>query len=366
MTDSEWMERALALAKRGKGHTAPNPTVGAVLVRDGVVVGEGYHTAAGQPHAEIEALRAAGDQARGATLYVTLEPCCHHGRTPPCTEAILAAGVARVVIGTGDPNPAVAGQGIAQLRAAGVAVEVGVLEAQCRRINQPFFVRVTMGLPLATLKMALSLDGKLATRSGRSRWITGEAARADAHRLRAEADAVLVGARTALLDDPLLTCRLDAPVRQPLRVVLDGAGRLPPTGALAMSARDYPTVVYTSGASPIHWRHALTARGVHVETMPPGPRGLALRPVLKHLAALGVNEVLVEGGQQVLSSFLSEGLAHRLVAYIAPVIIGGADAPVPFTQPAAETMEQVLRLRAVEIARLGDDARIEGWLVDPV
>lgn len=360
------MRRALALAERGRGFTSPNPTVGAVLVRDGEVVGEGYHHAAGLAHAEVEALRSAGNRARGATLYVTLEPCCHHGRTPPCTHSVIWSGVSRVVAGVLDPNPRVAGKGVRTLRAAGVTVDVGICEQECRRINLPFFLRVTTGFPMVTLKAATSLDGRIATRSGHSRWITGEAARQDVHRLRGWADAVVIGVGTALADDPQLSCRLEGlAVCQPRRVVLDSRGRLPLTAQLVKTACRQPTIVYTTYTSPSDWREALTSAGVAVVAVPQGADGCDLRTVLTDLSIHGANDVLVEGGQRVFASFLSAGLVHRIMVYVAPVVIGGKDAPAAFTAPVAESMEHALRLRSVDIQRLGDDVRIEGWLIEP-
>ncbi|MFH1468897.1 MAG: bifunctional diaminohydroxyphosphoribosylaminopyrimidine deaminase/5-amino-6-(5-phosphoribosylamino)uracil reductase RibD [Pseudomonadota bacterium] len=313
MNDADYMHRCLELAARAVGRTAPNPLVGAVIVAGGEIVGEGFHARAGEAHAEVLALRRAGQRARGATLYVNLEPCDHHGRTPPCTEAILTAGIRRVVIGMSDPNPLVLGRGIQRLRAAGLEVEVGVRFDDCRAVNADFVTAMERGRPRVTLKAAATLDGRIATQTGESQWITSPEARAHVHRLRNERDAVLVGAGTALVDDPALTCRL-AGGRDPVPVVLDSRLRVPVTARMfAAGAR---ALVYTAVAPPPE--HPAT-----VVRVAAGPGGLDLGEVLADLLRRGLHSVLVEGGGQVHRSFLDAGLVDVVLLYLAPAVLGG-------------------------------------------
>lgn len=355
-----WMRRALALAERGRGSTSPNPMVGAVLVRDGEVVGEGFHRAPGAPHAEALALATAGALAAGATCYVTLEPCVHHGRTPPCADALVAAGVGRVVAAMEDPDPRVRGGGFARLRAAGVEVEVGVGATEAKAQNAAFVLHRRLGRPRVTLKAAASLDGKVAAPDGTSQWITGAAARADAHRLRAEADAVVVGAGTALADDPRLTVRLPGWTgRQPLRVLVDSAGRVGAGGRLFDASA--PTLVATTAAAPVAATRAWAAAGAEVLVCPeaPGaPGGVDLTDLVKALGARDVLELLVEGGPRLHASFWSAGLADRLVWYLAPLVIGGDAAPGLLPGAGAPTLANAQGLHLESVDRLGDDLRI--------
>lgn len=298
------MALALRLAERGLGRTWPNPAVGCVVARDDRIVGRGWTQPGGRPHAEVEALRRAGARALGATAYVSLEPCAHYGRTPPCTMALLQAGVRRVVAAAPDPDPRVDGRGIAQLRQAGVEVETGVMQAEALALNAGFILRVRAGRPLVTLKLATSLDGRIATRTGASQWITGEVARARAHQLRATHDAILIGSGTALADDPALTCRLPGlEDRSPVRVVLDGRLRLPPTSRLAQSAREVPTWVVTRAGADPGCAAALEQQGVEVLTVGVDGGG---RPdvglALAALAGRGITRVLVEGGAELAAS----------------------------------------------------------------
>jgi diaminohydroxyphosphoribosylaminopyrimidine deaminase/5-amino-6-(5-phosphoribosylamino)uracil reductase len=351
------MRRALALAERGRGSTRPNPVVGAVLVRDGRVVGEGYHVRPGEPHAEVHALAAAGAAARGATLYVSLEPCCHTGRTGPCTEAILAAGPTRVVVGYRDPNPRVDGRGTARLRRAGIRVDVGCLEAECRAANRAFAVWIREGRPLVTLKAAVTLDGFLADRFRRARrapvWITGEAARREAHVLRAAHDAVLVGAGTVRADDPRLTVRLPglrgAP--GPLRVVLDGRLRTPATAHLLDGGP--PTLIVTAADGPGRGRaRALEARGAEVLALPGRDGRVALRRVLGALAEREVQSLLVEGGAEVLGAFVDARLVDRVALFVAPRLLG---AGVPMAAGRGVPVAQALRLGPIAARPIDGD-----------
>lgn len=363
--DALWMTRAFELARRGRATTTPNPRVGCVLVRDGLPVGEGWHERAGGPHAEVVALRAAGDRARGSTAYVTLEPCSHVGRTGPCCEALAAAGVAGVVAAMQDPNPLVSGSGLERLRAAGIAVRTGVLEAQARALNPGFIARMTRGWPWIRLKVGMSLDGRTALANGTSQWITSAAAREDVQRLRAEACAVMTASGTALADDPRLTARLAGVQRQPQRVLLDGTLRVAPAARLF----DTPACLVLARASVLADQGPdggaaragrLAARGARVRGLPEDPAApgrVDLRAVLRALGEESFNEVLVEAGAGLNGALLRAGLVDECVFYLAPVLLGdGARGPAqlgPFEQ-----LSEGLRLRLVEVAQVGPDLRV--------
>lgn len=341
------MRRALSLARRGWGQTAPNPLVGAVVVRDGSVVGEGYHARWGEAHAEVAALRAAGPLARGATIYVTLEPCDHQGKTPPCTQALIAAGVARVVVAARDPNPAAAG-GIERLRAAGIAVTVGVEEEAARELNAPFFFAYGASRPWVTLKLAVSLDGAIADASGRSRWITGPRARAQVHLLRAGSDAVGVGVGTVLADDPSLTVRAAPPPRvSPTRVVFDRRARTPLDAALVRTAREVPTVLVTECPDAERTR-ALEGAGVGIV------RAGSLAAGLEALARGGIRSLLVEGGARLAGALLDGALVDRLIIFQGPVLLG-AGALGAFDYARSADLAEAPRFRVLERRAIGDD-----------
>jgi diaminohydroxyphosphoribosylaminopyrimidine deaminase/5-amino-6-(5-phosphoribosylamino)uracil reductase len=333
-----------------------------VIVVDGVVVGTGATRPPGGAHAEAEALAAAGERARGATAYVTLEPCNHHGRTAPCVDALVSAGVARVVVATTDPDPLVSGVGIAALRAHGIAVDVGVGADRAEQDLAPYLVHRREGRAATLLKLATSLDGRIAAADGSSRWITGPAARADAHRLRAESQAVVVGAGTALADHPSLTVR-DAPIAewgQPLRVLLDARGRVPATGPL-FDADLAPTLVLTTDAAPDHAVGAWLAAGAKVQHLPPasGPAGgVDLHAALVHLGTVGVLQAMVEGGATLAGGLVAGGLADRLVAYVAPIVLGVDGLPA-FALPGPASMTDALRWRLAGVTRVGDDVRLD-------
>ena len=354
------MRRALELAARGRGRVSPNPMVGAVVVSGGAVVGEGwYEGPRGRPHAEIKALTAAGERARGATLYCTLEPCDHHGSTPPCTEALVASGIANVVVAAGDPNPIVDGRGFARLRSAGIEVIDGLLAAEAHRLNAAFERHVTTGLPYVTLKTAATLDGKTAARDGSSRWITGEAARADVHRLRAGADAIVIGAGTAISDDPALTVRGPASAaRPPLRVVVDAAGRVSP--ALRLFDGAAPTLVATTDLADAGLLAAWTASGAEVVVLDRDSSGLvSLEHLLSHLGKRDVQNLLLEGGATLAWSFVREGSVDRVIVYVAPKLIGGQEAPGILGGSGFSSLDQALQLSIVSVDRIGDDLRVE-------
>ena len=318
------MRAALALARRGNGRTWPNPSVGCVIVRDGRVVGRATTAQGGRPHAEPQALAMAGSAARGATAYVTLEPCCFHGRTPPCTEALVAAGIARVVVGVRDPDPRVNGAGLARLPAAGIVVEEAVLEAEAEDVVAGFFSRIRRGRPMVTLKLASTLDGRIATRTGESQWITGEPARRMAHALRGRHDAVLVGVGTVLADNPDLTCRISGFKAGPMvRVVADSHLRTPLTARLVATAAAVPTWVLTRESADAHRAAAFESAGVAVIRLGDAPVGVDLAHGLRMLAERGITRLLVEGGAQLAAALLRDDLVDRIAWFHAPAVMGG-------------------------------------------
>ena len=363
MSASAYMERALALARDAAGSTSPNPAVGAVAVRNGEVVGEGHTQPAGQAHAEIMALRQAGSKARGATLFVTLEPCSHFGRTPPCTDAIIEAGVVSVTIAVMDPNPLVFGQGAARLLDAGVSVGVGDGEDEAAELIAPHAKFIRTGTPLVTAKFAMSLDGKIATRTGDSKWITSEESRRYAHELRRRSDAIMVGIGTALADDPQLTARDadgDPLPRQPLRVIVDSAGRLPSDAALLAQPGDTLVAMAREDADA---RTRLESAGASVFAAGDDGRGdgrVNLGALLAELGRRKITSVLVEGGGGLLGSLFDEGLVDRMVGFVAPVIIGGSDALSPVGGSGAAMMADAVRLSGARVERVGGDVVVMG------
>lgn len=361
LTDTGYMRRALSEARRGRGTSWPNPMVGALIVRGGRVVGRGFHRRPGEPHAEVNALGRARRRARGSTVYVTLEPCSHCGRTPPCADALIEAGVARVVFSHYDPNPTVAGRGAEQLRAAGIDVSVGVLGDEARRLNEVFVRLVTSGRPFVTLKSATTLDGCVATASGHSQWITGVPARRRVHAMRRDHGAVLVGVGTVLADDPSLTVR-EVPGPSPLRIVLDSWLRTPATARLATTLAQGTVFVCREDAD-LNRRSALEAAGATVWPLPAAADGRpGLTALLERAAEESIPSILVEGGRAVFTSFLQEGRADKLCAFVAPRIIGGG---LGLTLPLArERMDEALELHAVRVHAFGQDALLEGYF-DP-
>lgn len=366
------MRLALRLAAKGRGRTSPNPLVGAVVVSGGRIVGQGYHHRAGGPHAEIHALHDAGRRAAGATLYLTLEPCVHlKKRTPPCVPTVIQAGVRRVVIAMSDPNPLVNGKGIRALRRAGVRVEVGRLQAEAERLNEAYSHRVRTGRPFVTLKAAMTLDGKIAAAGGESQWITGEASRQDAHRLRADSDAILVGIGTVLADDPRLTVRLiERRARserrpQPLRVVLDSRLRFPLGARMLKAPAGGPVVVVTTATASERRGAALEQKGVQVVRVQGSISGVSLRHAVRALASLGINRLLVEGGGEVNAAFLKAGLVDRVVLYVAPKLLGGRDA-VGVIGGTSPSLAKALLLAPPNVTRLGNDLRLEARIHRPL
>jgi diaminohydroxyphosphoribosylaminopyrimidine deaminase/5-amino-6-(5-phosphoribosylamino)uracil reductase len=348
------MARALQLARRGLYSTDPNPRVGCVIVRDQAVVGEGWHERAGGPHAEIVALHAAGDRARGATVYVTLEPCSHHGRTPPCADALIAAGVSRVVAAMPDPDPRVATAGISRLREAGMAVEIGLMEAQAESLNPGFLSRMRRGRPWVRAKLAASLDGRTAMASGESKWITGEAARDDVQRWRARSSAILTGIGTVLADDPQLNVRLPDVERQPMRVVVDSNLSMPATARMLSGGGAVLVVTANDDAG---YAETLAATGAEVMFLPAGQRTVDLVGLMDQLAAREINEVHLEAGANLCGAMLAAGLVDELVLYLAPHLLG-SQARGLFNLPGLERLADRVALQVTDVRSVGDDLRV--------
>ncbi len=362
--DWPWMRRALELAERGRGFVEPNPLVGAVVVRDGQLVGEGSHQRYGEAHAEVHALAAAGAAAQGATLYVTLEPCCHHGKTPPCTDAIRRAGIRRVVAAMPDPFPQVSGQGVALLRGAGIDVEVGLGEAEARRLNVPYLKLLATGWPYVHAKWAMTLDGKICTRTGDSKWISGEASRRRVHTLRGRMDAIVVGVGTALADDPLLTARPPGP-RVAARVVLDSRGRLPPSSQLARTARDAPVVIVTAQGRAEEQAAVLAELGCEGLALPAEGGRPSLTVLLSELGRRRMTNVLVEGGAEVLGSCLDAGAIDEVHIFLAPILVGGGAAKGPVAGKGVARLAEALRLEEWRVEQVEGDVLLHGRTTRP-
>ena len=359
--DEAVMRHALALAARGLGRVEPNPMVGAVLV-DGArnLIAEGFHERFGGSHAEANALAAAGDRARGATLFVTLEPCCHFGKTPPCSRAVIAAGVKRVVAATGDPAPHVAGGGFAELRAAGVETEVGLCGDEARRLIAPFVTLTTLGRPFVHAKWAMTLDGKIASRTGHSKWISNAESRRVTHGLRGRMDAIVVGAATALADDPLLTARPPGP-RTPVRIVIDARAVLPFDSHLVRTASESPVLLATTERGDPERLRELTAGGVESFVLPGNPAGrVPLDALLAELGRRRMTNVLVEGGSRLLGNLFDARLIDEVHVFLAPKLVGGADAPSPFGGRGLDRVPDVSQLDDVEMTPLGDNVYVRG------
>lgn len=353
--DLFWMGEALRLARRGEGLTRPNPPVGALVVRGNVAAGRGYHRKAGGPHAEVYALRQAGSQARGGTLYVTLEPCCTWGRTPPCTDAILAAGIRRVVVATRDPNPRHAGRGLAVLRRAGLRVDTGVREGEARDLIAPFAVWIRRRRPMVTLKLAASLDGGIADATGRSKWISGESSRREAHDLRRRSDAIMVGAGTVLADDPSLLPR-PARGRCPFRIVVDARGHVSPEARVFRGREEGGTLVATTRRCPASRCAAYAMAGAEVVVLPGSGGGVSLPALFRHLGRAGILRVMVEGGGTLAESLFRAGLVDEMVLFLAPLVIGGQG--VRSVGGRGWLLRRAPRLRLVEERRCGDDVML--------
>jgi diaminohydroxyphosphoribosylaminopyrimidine deaminase/5-amino-6-(5-phosphoribosylamino)uracil reductase len=377
--DQTYLKRALALAKRGEGKTSPNPMVGSVIIRPlkpreqmrsghrAEIVGEGYHHGPGQPHAEIVALAKAGRLARGGTLYTNLEPCCHTDkRTPPCVDALIASGITRVVIAMKDPNPKVNGRGIARLEEAGIAVTTGIMEAEARQFNERFVKYMITKRPFVILKAAMTLDGKIATRQGESRWISGPEARTEVHQLRSRVDAVLVGIGTVLADNPLLTARNEGGGKNPLRVVIDPGLKIPLTARLVRSIQEAPTLILTQPRKTGKKIEQLQQGGVWVERLRAKKGHFDWKEILQMLGRMGVTSLLIEGGAEVNGQVLREGVVDKVLFYIAPRLLCGNDAKAVAAGRAMASLADAVRLYDLQVAHVGDDLRIEGYLKRPV
>jgi diaminohydroxyphosphoribosylaminopyrimidine deaminase / 5-amino-6-(5-phosphoribosylamino)uracil reductase len=363
MNHEFFMQLALELAEKGRGYTAPNPMVGAVVVKDGQVVGQGYHQAPGGPHAEVNAIAAAGGAARGADLYVNLEPCNHTGRTPPCTAAILAAGIRRVVMAMADPNPDVAGGGRGFLEARGVEVLGGVCEAQALRLNEVFVKFVRTRRPFVALKCAATLDGRIATRTGDARWVTGEPARLFGHRLRHWLDGILVGVKTVRADDPSLTARLDGGGgRDPVRLILDTHLSTPPGAKMLRQKSESDTIIFCQPSADPARRRALTAAGARVLAAPEKGGRIDLAALMKPLAEMGVTSLLIEGGAEVIAAALAADIVDKIYFFYAPKILGGDDGVPICRGPGPALMRQCKPVRDLSVRQLGEDVLISGYL----
>jgi diaminohydroxyphosphoribosylaminopyrimidine deaminase/5-amino-6-(5-phosphoribosylamino)uracil reductase len=365
-SDELHLMRAVELAERARGRTSPNPLVGAVVVKEGRVLGEGWHHEAGMPHAEREALAACTEDTAGATMYVSLEPCCHHGRTPPCTEAIVEAGISRVVVASDDPSEHASGRSLGILRDEGIRVDIaaGAPAHAAMLLNQPFRKHAKTGRPHVLFKSAMSLDGKVATSTGDSQWISGEQSRAMSHRWRAEVDAVAVGIGTALADDPLLTARIDGVHRQPARVVFDSEARLPLTSQLVQTAGEVPLyLVCSRGASRAN-TDGLEVAGVEVIVAPGENEGARVRSALSELGSRGIQSMLLEGGPHLAGAFLDAGEVDEVRLFVAPMLLGGRHARVPLEGQGVEAIEAARRAISSDVERVHDDVLIKARMTE--
>lgn len=360
MTDQQYMQRAIGLANRGLGRVNPNPLVGAVIVKEGRIIGEGWHEYYGGLHAERNAFLHCSEDTAGATMYVTLEPCCHYGKTPPCTEAVIEHRIARVVVGMKDPNPLVAGKGIALLRSAGIEVVTGVEEATIREQNRIFLKYITTGRPWVVMKTAMTLDGKIATRTGDSRWVTGEAARNRVQQMRSEYMGIMVGIGTVLADDPLLNCRLEGEVRQPVRIVVDSRLRIPEDSQLVRTAAAYRTILAYTERNNQEKLDRLTLLGVEPVHCLVKENRVDLEDLLHILGGKGIDAVLLEGGGELNESFLQQGLVDEVAAFIAPKLIGGREAKTPVEGRGVDRMSEAIVLQQVSLEKVGEDILVRG------
>lgn len=360
-TDQYYMQLALDLAASAKGKTNPNPLVGAILVKDGVIAGTGIHRKAGEPHAEVHAFRMAGEYAKGATLYVTLEPCSHYGKTPPCAHLVKDSGVSRVVVAMQDPNPEVAGRGIALIREAGIEVEVGVLEDEAKRLNERFIHNMLTSRPFVISKFAMTLDGKLATHTGHSKWITGAQARENVHQLRNEVDAILVGIGTVLADNPSLTTRIpEVGGKNPVRIIMDSELRTP-LEANVVNTNEAKTIIVTTEQANPDRRKWLQAKGVEFIFVPKTDTGLHVDAMLAKLYKQGITDVLVEGGGAINASFLRANVINKYLIYIAPKLLGGQHSLTPVTGYDVERMDEALDVTFETVVKIGDDLCITAY-----
>ncbi len=360
VTDQEWMKQVLCLAERGRGRTSPNPMVGAILVKEGKKVGEGYHAKAGEPHAEVLALEQAREKAKGATLYINLEPCTHYGRTPPCSPRVIEANVKRVVIGTEDPNPLVKGKGIESLIQSGLNVQVGILEKECQRLNEAFFKYIVTKEPFVILKVASTLDGRISTQTGDSKWITGEGSRRFVHQLRNVVDGVMVGIGTILKDDPLLTTRIRGG-RDPYRIILDSHLRIPEE-AKVIGESPSRVIIGTTEAGAGEKMEGLKKKGVQILVLAAKEGRVDLKACLKRLGEMEIMTLLVEGGSEVNGSFFDERILDKFCLFLSPKWIGDREAPGIFGGQGVKNLEEAVGLKEVRVRKMGEDFLLEGYV----
>lgn len=358
-TDEQYMRRALELARKGEGHVNPNPMVGAVVVKDGEIIGEGYHEKYGELHAERNALKNCGKSPKGADIYVTLEPCCHYGKTPPCTEAIIESGIKRVVVGSLDANPLVAGKGIRILREAGIEVIEGVLQKECEELNKIFFHFIKTGMPYVTMKYAMTLDGKIATHTGASKWITGEAARKKVHEDRGRFMAIMAGVGTVLADDPLLTCRVEGK-KSPIRIICDTHLRTPVDTQIVQTAGEVRTIFAVSEKVADEKKREYRKAGCEFIELPEKSERIDLKHLMQRLGEMKIDSVLLEGGGTLNDTALKSGIVNAVQAYIAPKIFGGSEAKTPVEGMGVALPEEAFRLTNTKISYWGEDILLEG------
>ena len=358
--DIKYMKRALELAEKGKGHTSPNPMVGAVIVKDGRIIGEGYHEKVGEAHAEVNAISSATESVEGATIYVTLEPCSHYGKTPPCSNLIIEKKLKKVVVAATDPNPLVSGSGLERLRKAGIEVVEGVLEEESNRLNEVFIKYITTKTPFVVMKYAMSLDGKIATETGDSKWISSEESRAHAHHLRGYLSGIMAGIGTVLEDDPKLTCRVPG-YHNPIRIILDSKLRVP-LDAQALSDQDKaPTLILTTDDSSVVKRRQLTDLGVQVLVVPERNGQVELKNAMVLLGEKGIDSILLEGGGTLNAAALEAGIIDKVNIYVAPKLIGGKDAVSPVMGQGVEKMNEAFSIRDMQVTKINEDLLIEGY-----
>ena len=361
MIDENFMRIALDLAEKGRGRVEPNPLVGAVIVNNGEIVGQGYHEYFGGPHAEVNAIAAAEDMCKGATLYVTLEPCTHFGKTPPCVDAVKSSGIKRVVVAAADPNPVNNGKGFKLLREAGIEVIEKVLEESAKKLNTPFFKLITTKIPYIIAKWAMTLDGKIATRTGDSKWISSEESRLYVHKKRAMIDGIVVGIRTVQRDNPLLTCRMKDG-RNPKRVVVDARADIPLCSQLVQTVKDADVFIATTSAAPIERIKKLERFGCKIIELKKGPKGVDTLSLIQALGAMNFTNVLIEGGGTLLGTFFDKELVDKVMVFVAPHIVGGAEAKAPVMGIGVEKITESLHLEDVLVSRFGEDILIEGMV----
>ncbi len=361
--NEKYMKRAIELALMAKGKTSPNPMVGAVIVKGGKIVGEGYHKKAGMPHAEINAIDAAGKGAKDGIMYINLEPCCHQGRTPPCTKALIKSGIKKVVVGMVDPNPIVSGKGIKELKDAGIQVSVGLLEKECRRINEVYLKYITTGMPFVLLKVAMSLDGKIATHTKESKWITGKPSREMVHQLRDEVDAVMVGIGTVLHDDPNLTVDLKKKrVSDPIRIIVDSSLRIPLDANVLKSVSKSGAIIAATKRADDKKMSALKEKRIDVLIIEGNEQRVNLMKLMEELGKREITSIMIEGGSELNSSAIEEGIVDKIIFFIAPRIIGGKDGISSVGGRGIVKLEDSLNIRDVHVDRIGSDIVVEGYL----